>query len=150
MEWLGEHLWAVWLCLALVLGATEMVTVDLTLLMLAIGALAGGATAVFLPGVLVIQVVVAVVVALLSLFVLRPPLLERVRSAKGYRSSFDQLVGSPATAVRAIEPGRTGEVKINGETWTARTWAPGEAVAAGESLEVVEVDGAIAVVRPLP
>ncbi|GAB3708054.1 NfeD family protein [Mariniluteicoccus flavus] len=150
MEWLGDNLWAAWLCLALALGATEMLAVDLTLLMLAIGALAGGVTAVFLPGLILAQVVVAVAVALISMFVLRPPLLERVRNAKGYRSSVEQLVGSEGRALRAITAGKTGEVMINGDTWTARAWEPDLELREGEPVEVVEIDGVTAVVRPLP
>ncbi|GAB3622743.1 hypothetical protein GCM10027418_08250 [Mariniluteicoccus endophyticus] len=149
MEWIGDHTWAAWLCLALGLGAAEMLTVDLTLLMLALGALAGGATALVAPDQFVVQVAVGVVVALASVFLLRPPLLARVRSARGYRGSVDQLVGSQAVAVAPIAPGGRGEIKVNGDTWTARSWAPGVAVRAGEQVEVVEIDGAIAVVRPL-
>lgn len=148
MQWLSENLWAAWLCLGLALGATEMLTVDLTLLMLGLGALAGGVTALIVPHLLIVQVIVAVVVALTSVVVLRPPLLERVRSARGYRNSIDQMVGSQGTTLRAIEPGTTGEVKINGDTWTARAWGPGIAVRQGEVVEVVEVDGVTAVVRP--
>ena len=39
-EWFGQHLWAVWLGLALLLGTTELFTGDLIFLMLASGALA--------------------------------------------------------------------------------------------------------------
>ena len=41
MDWLQENAWAAWLALALVLGVAEMFSLDLVLLMLAVGALAG-------------------------------------------------------------------------------------------------------------
>ena len=41
-EWLAEHAWAAWMVLAALLAMAEMLTLDFTLLMLAVGALAGG------------------------------------------------------------------------------------------------------------
>ena len=41
MEWLGDHLWAAWLVLAVGLGVAEMVSLDLILIMIAVGALVG-------------------------------------------------------------------------------------------------------------
>ena len=41
MEWFSEHAWQAWLGLAIVLGAAEMLTLDLLLLMFAVGAVVG-------------------------------------------------------------------------------------------------------------
>jgi len=57
LAWLAENSWAVWLIVAGGLAVSEMLTLDLTLLMLATGALAGAVTAFFLPGLLVVQVI---------------------------------------------------------------------------------------------
>ena len=40
-DWLGEHAWAIWLGLAALLAVAEIVSLDLVLIMLAVGALAG-------------------------------------------------------------------------------------------------------------
>ena len=45
MDWVRENLWAGWGVLAMALAAAELLTLDLTLLMLATGALAGGIVA---------------------------------------------------------------------------------------------------------
>ncbi|HYF73353.1 MAG TPA: NfeD family protein, partial [Nocardioides sp.] len=58
MDWLSEHAWAAWLGIAAVLGMAELVSLDLVLAMLAVGALAGMVTAAIGAGVAV-QVVVA-------------------------------------------------------------------------------------------
>lgn len=146
-EWLQQNLWAAWLALALILGASEMLTLELTLLMLASGALAGMVTSLILPGALVIQVLVAVIVAVLMLFVLRPTLLRKVRSAPGYRSALEKLVGSEGIATAEIT-GSSGEAKINGETWSARAYDPDRVIAPGERIEVFEIDGVTALVHP--
>ncbi|WP_425307570.1 NfeD family protein [Ammonicoccus fulvus] len=146
-EWLQQNLWAAWLALALILGASEMLTLELTLLMLASGALAGMVTSLILPGALVIQIVVAVIVSVLMLFVLRPTLLRKVRSAPGYRSALEKLVGSEGIATAQITADG-GEVKINGETWSARAYDPDRIIAPGERVEVFEIDGVTALVHP--
>ena len=39
-----------------------------------------------------------------------------------------------------------GRVKIDGDVWSARSMNPGEVIAAGEQVMVVQIDGATAVV----
>lgn len=146
-EWLQQNLWAGWLILALVLGASEMLTLELTLLMLASGALAGMVTALILPGAFVIQVVVAVIVSVLMLFLLRPTLLRKVRNAPGYRSALEKMVGSEGVATAEITA-HSGEVKVNGETWSARAYDPSLVIKPGEEIEVFEIDGVTALVHP--
>ena len=45
-DWLGENGWAIWLSLAFLLGIAEVLSLDLVLIMLAVGCLAGAAVAV--------------------------------------------------------------------------------------------------------
>lgn len=145
-EWLSGNWWAVWLVLAMILAVAESLTLDFTLLMLAAGALAGAGAAVLFPGMILVHVIVAVVVAFAMLFLLRPTLLAKVRSAPGYRSSLQRMVGSTGLALTAIS-GSAGEVKVNGEVWQARSF--GEiAIEAGAPVEIFEVDGTTVVVYP--
>lgn len=146
-EWIREHLWAGWFGLGLVLGTAEMLTLDMTLLMLAGGAVAGGLTALVVPGLVIVQVLVALLVAVLLLLLARPTLLERVRKAPGYRNSLNQLVGSQALATAEITVD-TGEVKVDGQLWNAKLVVPGRVVA-GQKVEVQEVNGTTLMVYPL-
>ena len=146
-EWVRENVWAGWFGLGLVLGAAEMLTLDLTLLMLAAGAIAGGLTALVLPGLFIVQVVVALAVSVMLLFLLRPTLLAKVRSAPGYRNSLNQLVGSLAVATTEITADG-GEVKVDGLVWQAHLVVPGR-VSVGQKVEVQEVNGTTLMVYPL-
>lgn len=145
-EWLSANLWMVWLLVAGGLAIAEVTTLDFTLLMLASGALAGAGTAWLFPGLPWLQVVVAIVVAVAMLALLRPTLLRKVRSMPGYRSSLDKMVGSTGQALTAITASG-GEIKVAGETWTARS-VDGTTIPAGSEVEVYQVDGAVAVVYP--
>ena len=48
-DWLGDNSWAIWLSLAFLLGVAEIMSLDLVLIMLAVGALAGAVVAVLAP-----------------------------------------------------------------------------------------------------
>ncbi|GAA3877243.1 NfeD family protein [Tessaracoccus defluvii] len=148
VDWLGANLWSLWGITALGLAAAELFTLDLTLLMLASGALAGGVVALVFPGLFWLQIVVAVVVAVASLFLLRPTLLEKVRNAPGYRSSLDNLVGARGT-VTALVGAETGEVKVSGQVWEARPYDPTITIEPGEPIEVFGLDGITLIVYPV-
>ncbi|QXT61948.1 NfeD family protein [Tessaracoccus palaemonis] len=146
-DWISSHLWAGWGILALLLAAAELLTLDLTLLMLASGALMGGVTALIFPSMVWLQALVALATAVATLFLLRPTLLERVRRAPGYRSSLDNLIGSQTTNSVPIT-GSSGEVTIQGETWPARSYDPSMTIEAGESIEVLGIEGIVLLVYP--
>lgn len=145
-EWLSDNPWAVWLAIASALAVSEMFTLDLTLLMLSVGALAGVVVGIVLPGVIWLQIVVAVVVALACLTLVRPRFLRRLHPGLGYRSSVDKLVGSTGTTIHEVTAS-AGEVKVAGEIWSARSY-DGEPIAAGVEVDVFEIDGVIALVHP--
>ncbi len=93
------------------------------------------------------QILVATVVSVATLLLLRPTLIDKVRQMPGYRSSTDTMVGSSGVAVSAITQ-QGGEIKVAGQSWSARTMVPGQVIDVGIEVEVYEVDGAIAVVYP--
>lgn len=145
-EWIQENAWAVWLVAAGLLGLSEMLTLDLTLLMLAGGALAGAITALVFPGLFWLQFVVAIGVSVALLGLLRPTILRKISRGPGYRSAMDQVVGSRGRTIAEVTA-TDGQVKINGETWSARSY-DGDPIAEGVEIEVFEIDGVTAVVYP--
>jgi membrane protein implicated in regulation of membrane protease activity len=56
------------------------------------------------------------------------------------------MVGSTGRALTAID-GDSGEVKVAGEIWQARSFST-EAIEAGTPVEIFEVDGTTVVVYP--
>lgn len=145
-EWVQGNWWAVWMVAAGGLAVSEMLTLDMTLLMLAGGALAGGAVALLFPGMVWLHLLVAIVVAVALLGLLRPELVKRLHHGPGYRSAVEKVVGSAGYATREITASG-GEAKVNGEVWSARSY-DGEPIAAGVEIEVFEIDGVTAVVYP--
>ncbi|MDO5533279.1 MAG: NfeD family protein [Propionibacteriaceae bacterium] len=145
-EWIQQNVWVIWALIAGGLAVSEMLTLDMTLLMLAGGALAGVGVALFFPGLLWLQILVAVIVGVALLGLLRPEILKRLHKGPGYRSTFEQLLGASGRAAGEITA-TSGEATINGETWTARSW-DGQTIAEGVPVDVMEVDGLVVVVHP--
>lgn len=145
MEWLREHMWESWLGLAVVLGALELVSLDLFLAMLAGGALVGAVTA-LLGGPIALQVVLALVSALGLLGVIRPNVVRRLHKGPDLKTGAEALIGKRATVLRELVHGTPGRVKIGGEEWTAEPYDEDDRIEAGELVDVVQIKGATAYV----
>ncbi|MGC0273398.1 NfeD family protein [Pseudactinotalea sp. Z1739] len=141
--------WLWWLGVALVLGVIEMLTVDLLFLMLA-----GGATAAAISGAMGapfwLQLIIAAVVSVGLLVLVRPWALAKLKAnTPQARTNVDAHRGRIATVVSDVSD-RAGRVKLTGEVWTARTEAPGAVLPVGARVSVVRIEGATAIVEPLP
>ena len=144
MDGLGGYDWAAWVGLAVLLGVVEVTTLDLTFAMLAAGALAGAATGLVTDNLLV-QALVALVVAVAMLAVVRPVALRHLRTPLAIRTGTDALVGERGLVIEAVD-GQSGRIKLKGEVWSARTYDPSTSIEAGRSVEIVQIDGATALV----
>lgn len=136
--------WIWWVVAALALAAVEIVSLDLIFGMVAIGALAG-AVAAALGANLVVQVLVAMGVAVLLLFAVRPVALRHLKASPQARTNVDALVGGAALVMQRVDRYQ-GLVRIGGEDWTARSLRPDQSFEPGAHLTVVRIDGATAVV----
>jgi len=144
VDGLGGYDWAAWVGLAVLLGVVEVTTLDLTFAMLAAGALAGAATGLVTDNLLV-QALVALVVAVAMLAVVRPVALRHLRTPLAIRTGTDALVGERGLVIEAVD-GQSGRIKLKGEVWSARTYDPSTSIEAGRSVEIVQIDGATALV----
>ncbi|WP_307589496.1 NfeD family protein [Paenibacillus wynnii] len=133
--------WMFWLVAAGVLFVVEMMTLTFYLLWLSIGALIAGLVSLLFPDAVLLQVLIGSLVALgLTLF--SKPLVERFRSSRGFNDT--DIVGKQGIVVEAIEPGRYGQVKIGGDTWSAtsvQTLGRDEVVkVVGRGTTIIEVE----------
>jgi membrane protein implicated in regulation of membrane protease activity len=136
--------WAAWLGLAVVLGIVEVTSLDLMFAMLAVGALSGAITALVVNN-LAIEVLVALVVSVGMLFVVRPIALSHLRTPHAIRTGVAALIGEHGVVTEQVDQ-HNGRIKLRGEVWSARTYDPSHVIAAGKNVEVVQIDGATAVV----
>jgi membrane protein implicated in regulation of membrane protease activity len=145
MDWLRDHLWESWLGLAVVLGALELVSLDLFLAMLAGGAVIGAVTA-LLGGPIGLQIVLAMVSAVGLLGLIRPNVVRHLHQGPDLKTGAEALIGKRATVLRELAHGTPGRVKIGGDEWTAEPYDEDDRIEAGELVDVVQIKGATAYV----
>lgn len=152
MEWFTQHDVVAWIGLAVLLGLTEMLSGDLILLMLAVGALAGAGTALIVPGGFLIPVIVAAVASLAMLFLVRPPIVKRFHGGPDLVMGHDAMIGQHGvvTALPSAESSGLGQAKIAGELWSIAPVDEDDTLHESTRVEVIEVRGATAVVKALP
>ena len=147
-DWLREHMWEAWLGLAILLGVAEMFSLDLILLMLAVGAMAGMVTAAFDAN-LVIQILVAAAASVGALALVRPNLVKRFETGPDLRLGHGKLVGQQGKVTEQITSITPGRVKLAGEIWSAQPYDDTLTIEPGETVEVLEIRGATAYVHPV-
>jgi membrane protein implicated in regulation of membrane protease activity len=149
VEWLRETQWLAWAGGALVLGLIEVASLDLVFIMLSVGALSA-ALAAFLGAGFALQVIVFVLTSAVLLLLARPLALRKLKPAGAeQRTGTAAQVGRTAEVLEPVGP-RGGLVKLTGETWSARTHDVDRTFAVGDTVVVVRIDGATAVVDAPP
>ncbi|MDQ3615562.1 MAG: NfeD family protein [Actinomycetota bacterium] len=140
--------WQAWLALAMVLGGAELFSLDLVLLMMAVGALVGVVTA--LIGIAVpIQIMAAVAASVAMLALVRPSIVKRLHSGPDLTLGHAALVGKQGLVIDEVST-QGGQVKIAGELWTARPYDETVTIEAGATVDVFEIRGATALVHKVP
>jgi membrane protein implicated in regulation of membrane protease activity len=133
-----------WLIFALALAGAEALTGDMFLLMLGGGALAAAATAWLTDWPILVDGAVFLVVSVLLVVLVRPALRQRLTPAR-LPTGIEALEGKSALVLDRV--GRdAGQVKLDGQVWTARPFNDGDVYERGESVTVIHIDGATAVV----
>ncbi len=133
-----------WLIAALVLAGAEALTGHLFLVMLGGGALAAAVTSWLTDWPVWANGAVFLVVSVLLLVLVRPALRRRLTPA-ALETGIKALEGRKALVLNRV--GRDeGRVKLDGDVWTARPLNEGDIYEPGESVTVMQIDGATAVV----
>ncbi len=109
-----------WVILAILCGVIEIFTVGFWFLGLALAALlvAIGASLGWLITLLPAQLLVFAVISLLFIVFTRPMVIKLIKS-KDTVSNVNALIGQHGIVTQNIKPFSYGQVKVNGEIWTA-------------------------------
>ncbi len=140
------EVWVFWLIIAVLLGVAEIFT-----LTAALGLLGGAAViasvfaAIGLP--MPLQFLAFAFASVAGFVVLQPIAARHKRRPQLQRFGVDALAGRTAYVVRQVT-GQHGTVHIGGEEWTARALDQSLVIPAGATVDVIQIDGATAVVYP--
>jgi membrane protein implicated in regulation of membrane protease activity len=119
--------WIVWLIVAAVLGVAELATTTFALGIIAVGALVAAAVA-----------GLGFVLPIARRHLKQPPVL---------RTGPAALVGRRAQVLEEVTE-HGGRVRIGGEVWSARSYDETLVIPAGSAVDVMQIEGATALVYP--
>jgi membrane protein implicated in regulation of membrane protease activity len=139
------HAAVLWLIFALVLAGAEALTGHLFLVMLGGGALAAALTSWVTDFPVWANGAVFLVVSVLLLVLVRPPLKRRLTPAGAPPLGIEALRGKTALVLQRVARDE-GQVKLDGQVWSARPLDGAEVYEPGEPVTVMQIDGATAVV----
>lgn len=91
------------------------------------------------------QVLVFVLVSVALIAVVRPIANRHRDQRPQHRSGIEALKGRSALVLERVD-GSGGRIKLAGEVWSARTLDVDSSFEPGQSVDVVDIDGATAVV----
>ncbi|MDC0771844.1 NfeD family protein [Streptomyces sp. HD] len=137
--------WVWWLIGAAALGIGLVVTAMPELGMLAVGAVAAAVVAGIFGGDAVIQVIAFVVISTALIAVVRPIANRHRAQRPQLATGIDALKGKQAVVLERVDASG-GRIKLAGEVWSARSLDTERAYEVGQEVDVVDIEGATAIV----
>jgi membrane protein implicated in regulation of membrane protease activity len=137
----------IWVALVIVFAVIEGLTFGLTTIWFALAALIMVFLS-FLPIPIVYQVLIFLALSAVFLFFTRPIAIKKFKTGK-IKTNVDSLVGKHAVVTKKITEFDRGEVKLNGQIWSARS-EDGSTLEEETRCEVIRIEGVQAIVRSLP
>ncbi|MBS1786861.1 MAG: NfeD family protein [Acidobacteria bacterium] len=146
-----SYAWVVWLVLAAIFIAVEVMTPGFFLLWFGIGALAAALLSLFGVSSLAAQIIVFLVVSV-ALLVASRTIFEKFlpisSDARGLKTNVETMIGQVGTVVESSR-GALNEaaVKVYGSTWTAFPISGEKPLTEGETVAVERIEGNTIYVR---
>jgi len=138
--------WIVWLIVAAVLGVAELVTFTFALGLIAVGACVAAAVAALSLG-LPFQLLAFVAASGAGLGLVLPVARKHIRQPPPLRTGPAALVGRHAQVLEEVTA-HGGRVRIGGEEWSARAYDETLVIPVGDTVDVLQIEGATALVYP--
>jgi membrane protein implicated in regulation of membrane protease activity len=138
--------WMVWLIAAVVLGVAEYFTLTLAFGLLAAAALVAALVA-GIGGGLLTQVLAFAITGGVGLLIVRPIARRQMTHPSLVREGSYALMGKRAVVIEEVT-GSQGLIKLSGEVWSARALDENQVIPVGAMVDVMEIEGATAIVYP--
>lgn len=143
---INENLiYIIWAAAIVIFGTLEAVTAQLVSIWFVFGAIAA-LIASFFNVPFAVQVVIFVAVTVLALVITRP-LVKKFINPKKVKTNADKVVGQSGIVVQDINNVEaTGQVKVDGQIWTARS-TDNNVIASGNEVIIEKIDGVKLIVK---
>lgn len=135
-----------WLVVAVAFVIVEAMTMGLTTIWFAGGAIAALIVA-LLHGNMAVQIIVFFVVSILLLIPTRKLFVKKLQTGTE-KTNVDALIGMTAVVTAEIRPFHMGTVKLSGQEWSAVCKDETQVISEGSKVKVEAIEGVKAVVVP--
>jgi membrane protein implicated in regulation of membrane protease activity len=138
--------WIAWLIVAVALGVAEFFTLTLAFGLLAAAALVAAIVA-GLGGSVLAQFLAFAISGGVGLLIVRPIARRQMSHPSPVREGSYALIGKKAVVIEEVT-GTQGLIKLAGEVWSARALDEDHVIPTGSLVDVMEIEGATAIVYP--
>lgn len=140
-------MWQYWLIAAGIFFVGEMFTAGFLIFWLGIAALITMVVSFFVSN-LIVQMTVFIIASVILIFATKP-FVKKFIHVKETKTNAFSIIGKKALVIKNIDSvNENGQIKVNGETWTA-IGKNDDKIEKGTEVEVVSINGVKAVVKPI-
>lgn len=134
--------------IALILFILEILTMSTYFIWLALGVLIAGLSAIFIDNVYVLLLIGGISV-FITIGLFRNKYILKYTEKNNQDFAYDYLISKQALVTKTVQDNRFdfGEVKINGQLWSAITNKHDEKYQVGETVKILKIDGALLIVE---
>ncbi|WP_027398304.1 NfeD family protein [Anaerovorax odorimutans] len=136
-----------WIIIAVVFAVIEAFTLGLTTIWFTVGGVAACIVA-LLGGSLVLQIIIFLVVSIVLLYFTRPLAVRKLKIGHE-KNIVENIIGQIGIVKDDILPFNVGQVKLNGQIWSAVSNNNDLTLLKGLKVKVVEIQGVKLIVEPV-
>lgn len=140
------EIWTLWLIIAGFFAILEIFTVGFLVIWIGAGALLAMIVSFFFPKQIVLQIAIWVISSIILILLTRK-FAEKVEP-KATATNVYSIIGKKAYVTKEINNLKSqGQIKINGDTWSARSENPEGIIPIDSEVEIVRIEGVKAIVK---
>ena len=125
----------IWFMLFVLLLFIELITINLVTIWFVLGALLAIITT-FITDNITIQIIVFIVSSVISLIITKP-FINKIRKRKITPTNLDRVIGKSGLVTKEITKDTYGEIKVEGNIWTATSK---EKIEKGSKAKVLKIE----------
>ena len=137
-------MWQIWLIIAGLFFIGEIITVGFLVFWFGVGALFAMIVSFFTSNI-IIQTTAFIISSAILLFVTKP-FVKKFVDVKPTNTNAFSIIGKKALVIKEINSHSVGQIKINGEVWSAEA-ENDETITEGSEVEIIKINGVKAIVK---
>ena len=141
-------MWAIWLIASGIFFLGEIFTISFLLFWPGVGAFLAFLTSLIVPENLLVHIVVFVVSTILMIIFTKPLINKLFKNKDNTSMNNSAVLGKKGIVIKKMDKDNpVGQVKVNGELWSAIKSDKDKAINVGESVIIEKIDGVKLLVR---